>query len=119
MHFPTTAGEIEEEERFPHTINNHHHDDDNDDDNDTTLIDERDEDNRETAEENALRNLVRAEVALDAFERSFAMPKKKPRLHADAVQDFTEKLSEELNAEAKSSERSFRETKSRDFTRNV
>ena len=102
LHFPTTAGEIEEEERFPHIINNHHHDDDDDDDDDNTLIDERDEDNRETAEENALRNLVRAEVAAaDAFERSFAMPKKKPRLHADAVQDFTEKLSEELHAEAK------------------
>jgi len=53
-------------------------------------------------DENALRNLVRAEAAAaDAFEQSFGVPKKKPRVHADAVSNFQEKLSEELNAEAK------------------
>jgi hypothetical protein len=58
--------------------------------------------NREADDENALRNLVRAEAAAaDAFEQSFGVPKKKPRVHADAVSNFQEKLSEELNAEAK------------------
>ena len=81
-------------QRFLHTIDH--------DGKDDALFDERAVQEDQEAED-AVRNLVRDEVAAsNAFERSFVMPKKKPKLNdADAVTGFSEKLNEELDAERK------------------
>ena len=98
LHFPITADKDDDrggkEERFLHTIDH--------DGNDDALLDELAVEEDQEAED-AVRNLVRDEVAAsNAFERSFVMPKKKPKLNdADAVTGFSEKLNEELDAERK------------------
>ena len=98
LHFPITADKDDnsggKEERFLHTIDH--------DGKDDALFDERAVEEDQEAED-AVRNLVRDEVAAsNAFERSFVMPKKKPKLNdADAVTGFSEKLNEELDAERK------------------